>query len=166
MNFEKYKIIPNYKTNTTDLFLAENEEILACEKTLNITFDEDYKEYVSTYGSGILGGTYVRIYLPETIILTMDEWKNRITEYWFWDEGKDVLSKQEVLNSVRIGDTYDGDEIILLKNEYFILPRHSEMICKAGNTLEETIKWLCSSGILTEAFSEREFEPFDPGELI
>ncbi|RKR09889.1 SUKH superfamily protein [Flavobacterium sp. 90] len=165
MNFDNYKIIPNYKTNQIDLFLAENEDILACEKTLNIAFDTDYKEYVSTYGSGILGGTYVRIYLPETIILTLAEWKDRITEYWFWDEGKDVLTKDEVLNAIRIGDTYDGDEIILFKSEYFVLPRHSEMIYKTGNTLEETITWLCSSGILTEAFSEREFEPFDPRNL-
>jgi len=165
MNFDNYKIIPNYKTNQTNLFLAEREEILACEKTLNIVFDEDYKEYVSTYGSGILGGTYIRIYLPETIILTMDEWKNRITEYWFWDEGKEVLTKEEVLNSVRIGDTFDGEEIILYKGEYFVLPRHSEMIYKAGTTLEETITWLCTSDILTEPFSEREFEPFDPNEL-
>ena len=94
MNFDNYKIIPNYKTNKTDLFLAENEDILACEKTLNIAFDEDYKEYVLNYGSGILGGTYVRIYLPETIILTMDEWKSRITEYWFWDEGKRCFIKR------------------------------------------------------------------------
>lgn len=166
MNFDNYKIIPNYNTHKTDLFLAENEDILACEKTLNITFDEDYKEYVLKYGSGILGGTYVRIYLPETIILTLEEWKNRITEYWFWDEGKEVLSKDEVLNSIRIGDTYDGDEIILYKGEYYILPRHSEMIYKAGKTLEETITWLCSSGILTEAFTEREFEPFDPVEFL
>lgn len=170
MNFENYKIIPNYKTNKTDLFLAEKEEILACEKTLNIVFDEDYKQYVLTYGSGILGGTYVRIYLPETIILTDTEWKDRITEYWFWDEGKEVLTKEEVLSqefrTVRIGDTFDGDEIILYKGEYFILPRNSEMIYKTGKTLEETITWLCSSGILTEAFPEREFEPFDPGELI
>jgi hypothetical protein len=165
MNFDNYKIIPNYKTNETDLFVADNAEILACEKTLNIIFDQDYKEYVLKYGSGILGGTYVRIFLPETIILTLQEWKERIAEYWFWDEGKDVLTKEEVLNSIRIGDTFDGDEIILLKNEYFILPRNSEMIYKTGNKLEETITWLCSSGILTEAFSEREFEPFDPSDL-
>ncbi|KQO34421.1 hypothetical protein ASF10_01510 [Flavobacterium sp. Leaf82] len=166
MNFDNYKIIPNYNTHKTDLFLAENEDILACEKTLNITFDEDYKEYVLKYGSGILGGTYIRIYLPETIILTIAEWKNRISEYWFWDEGKEVLTKEEVLASIRIGDTYDGDEIILYKGEYYILPRHSEMIYKAGKTLEETITWLCSSGILTEAFTEREFEPFDPVEFL
>lgn len=166
MNFDNYKIIPNYNTNKVDLFLADEEEILACEKTLNISFDEDYKEYVLAYGSGILGGTYVRVYLPETIILTLEEWKNRITEYWFWDEGKEVLTKDEVLNSIRIGDTFDGDEIIFLNNQYYILPRYSEMIYKAGNSLEETISWLCSAGILTEAFSEREFEPFNPKELI
>ncbi|MFH6933835.1 SMI1/KNR4 family protein [Flavobacterium sp. FlaQc-30] len=165
MNFDNYKIIPNYKTNKTDLFLASEEEILACEKTLNIAFDEDYKEYVLVFGSGILGGTYVRIFLPETIILTLEEWRNRITEYWFWDEGKEVMTKDQVLSSVRIGDTFDGDEIILYKGEYFVLPRYSEMIYKAGNTLEEIITWLCSSGILTEAFSEREFEPFDPSDL-
>lgn len=166
MNFDTYKIIPNYNTHKTDLFLAENEEILACEKTLNIVFDEDYKEYVLTYGSGILGGTYVRIYLPETIIITIADWKKRINEYWFWDEGKDILTKEEVLNAFRIGDTYDGDEIILYKNQYFILPANSEKIYKTGNNLGETITWLCSSGILTEAFSEREFEPFDPSDWI
>ena len=165
MNFDNYKVIPNYKTNKTNLFLASEEETLACEKTLNIAFDEDYKEYVLVYGSGILGGTYVRIFLPETIILTLEEWRNRITEYWFWDEGKEVLTKDQVLKSVRIGDTFDGDEIILYEGEYFVLPRYSEMIYKAGNTLEETITWLCSSGILTEAFPEREFEPFDPSDL-
>lgn len=163
MDFDNYKIISNYNTNKTDLFLAENEEILACEKTLNIVFDEDYKEYVSTYGSGILGGTYVRIYLPETIILALEEWKKRINEYWFWDQGKNILTKEAVLDAVRIGDTYDADEINFYKNEYFILPGNSEMIYKVGTTLGETIAWLCSSGVLTEAFSEREFEPFDPG---
>ena len=113
-----------------------------------------------------MGGTYVRIYLPETIILTIAEWKKRIDEYWFWDEGKDVLTKEAVLNSVRIGNAYDGDEIILFKNEYFVLPRHSETIYKTGKTLGDTITWLSSSGILTEAFSEREFEPFNPGDWI
>ncbi|AXB56176.1 SMI1/KNR4 family protein [Flavobacterium fluviale] len=166
MNFDNYKIIPNYNTSKTDLFLADEEEILACEKTLNVTFDEDYKDYVQKYGSGILGGTYVRVYLPETIVLTLEEWKNRIKEYWFWDEGKEILTKDEVFKSIRIGDTFDGDEIILLNSQYYILPRNSEMIYKAGNTLEEAITWLCSSGILTEAFTEREFEPFDPEEFM
>ena len=90
-----------------------------------------------------------------------NDWVERISEYWLWDAGKDVMTKKEVLESVRIGDTFDGDEIIFYKNEYFILPRHTDKIYNTGKTLEKTIEWLCSSGILTEFFVEREFEPFN-----
>jgi hypothetical protein len=60
--------------------------------------------------------------------------------------------------------TFDGDELILYKSYYYILPRHSEKIYKIGKTLDEMITWLCSTGILTEPFVERDFEPFDPVE--
>lgn len=30
-----------------------------------------------------------------------------------------------------------------------------------GATLNDAIEWLCTAGILTEAFVEREFEPFN-----
>lgn len=164
MNFENYRIIPNYNTMKTDLFVATEKEIEICETTLNIKFEDDYKDYVLTYGNGILGGTYIRMYLPERIKNTFLEWKNGIKQYWFWDEGKDILTKDEVLNSVRVGDTFDGDELILYKSNYYILPRHSGKIYKIGKTLEETVSWLCSAGILTEPFTERDFEPFDPAE--
>ncbi len=36
MNFEKYKVIPNYKTNTTDLVLPKKEDISKCEDTSTI----------------------------------------------------------------------------------------------------------------------------------
>ncbi len=160
MDFKDFKIIPNVHTGKTDLFTVTNDEIISCEKKLNIRFEEDYKEYILKYGRGILGGTYIRMYLPTKIVDELEEWRDRINEYWFWDEGKDVLTKEEALKSVIVGDTFDGDEIIYYKEEYFILPRHSEMIYKTGKTLEETINWLCSAGILTEPFIEREFEPF------
>jgi hypothetical protein len=164
MSFENYTIIPNYNTSKNDLFLATREDIELCEESLNIEFDDDYKTYVLSYGNGILGGTYIRIYLPERIVKTQTEWLNSIQEYWFWDEGNTVLTKDEVLNAVRIGDTFDGDVIILFKKVYYVLPRHSGMIYKLGNHLNEVLTWLCTSGILTESFTEREFEPFDPTE--
>ncbi len=142
------------------LSTSSEEEIKHCQKKLNVNFEKDYVEYVTKYGAGILGGSFIRIYTPNAILDTFDEWKERIEEYWFWDEGKDVLSKQEVLNSIIIGDTLDGDEIIFYNNEYFILPHEEEMIYRIGKTLKESIEWLCSSGILTEPFDEREFEPF------
>lgn len=164
MNFENYNIIPNYNTAKTELFLTNREEIERCEKMLNIEFDNDYKKYVLTYGNGILGGTYIRIYLPKRITKTLTEWRNRINEYWFWADYNAVLTKEAVLTSVRIGDTFDGDEIILHNNKYYILPRHSEIIYKLGENLEEAVAWLCTKGILTEPFKERDFEPFNPTE--
>lgn len=161
MNFEKYKVIPNYKTNTTKLILPNKNDISECEKTFKISFEDDYKEYILKYGEGVLGGTYIRVYLPKRIMQTNDDWVKRISEYWFWDAGKEVMTKEEALKSVRIGDTFDGDEILFYRNEYYILPRHSDKIYHTGETLEKTIEWLCSSGILTEAFTEREFEPFN-----
>jgi hypothetical protein len=47
------------------------------------------------------------------------------SEYWFWDLGRDVLTKQEALQSVKIGDTLDGDELIVHPSNperVFVLP--------------------------------------------
>ncbi|MCS7472471.1 hypothetical protein QK342_04245 [Myroides odoratimimus] len=41
------------------------------------------------------------------------------------------------------------------------MPRHEENIYALGNNLYDAIEWLCTKGILTEAFPEREFEPFN-----
>jgi len=162
MDFKDYNIIPDEFTSKTDLFLTTMEEIRYYERLLGVDFESDYKDYVLAYGNGVLGGTYIRIYLPERIWKTLIDWRARITEYWFWDEGKDILTKEEVLGSIRIGDTFAGDEIIFLNNSYYILPRQEETIFRAGKKLEDMINWLCSSGILIETFKERNFEPFDP----
>ncbi|RAJ76749.1 hypothetical protein CLV59_108270 [Chitinophaga dinghuensis] len=166
MDFTKFNIIANYNTQRTDLFPSTTAAVEQLEEVFNIKVDQDYKEYVTRYGCGILGGTYVRVYLPETIEALYPEWKERITQYWFWDEGKAVLTKEQVLESVIMGDTFDGDEIILYNHQYYILPRHEEMIYHTGHTLGGTIDWLCTAGILTEAFAERDFEPFDPAEYL
>lgn len=92
------------------------------------------------------------------------EWRQRIDEYWFWDDGRDVLTKEQALQSVIIGDTLDGDELIVHPDNperVYILPRHSEGIHIAGDGLPTAIEWLCGSGALTEPFEERNFEPFD-----
>ncbi|NIG55096.1 SMI1/KNR4 family protein [Chitinophaga sp. Cy-1792] len=164
MPLEQYTIIPNVNTSSTQLFTATNNDISLLEKTFDITTDQDYKDYVTNHGCGILGGTYIRVYLPQVTMLLQKEWQERINQYWFWDEGKEVLTKDQALQSVVLGDTLDGDEIILFEQQYYVLPRHEEMIYKIGDTLGDAIAWLCSTGILTEAFVEREFEPFDPAE--
>ncbi len=161
MSFYNYSIIPNYLTGSDTLNLPQPTSIKDCEDALSFTFESGYVDFITKYGEGILGGTYIRIYLPTKIAEGHNDWLSRISEYYFWDEGKDILTKEQVQQAVCIGDTFDGDEIIYLQNNYYILPRHEETIFKTGETLAETIEWLCSADVLTESFDERNFEPFN-----
>lgn len=110
------------------------------------------------------------VYPPRRILSgdnNLAEWRKRIDEYWFWDPGRDVLTKAQALESVIIGDTFDGDEIIVHPGErerIYVLPHNSENIHVAGLGLAAAVEWLCSSGILTAAFADRNFEPFDSRE--
>ena len=148
------------------LVLSPTAEEDAAEAQLGIRFPTGYREYVTKFGEGVLGGTYVRIYPPRRILSgdnNLTEWRQRVTEYWFWDDGREVLTKERALQSIIIGDTFDGDELIVHPENperVYVLPRHSENIHIAGDGLRAAIEWLCGSGVLTEAFLERNFEPF------
>jgi hypothetical protein len=146
------------------LVLSPAAEVDAAEAQLGIRFPSGYREYVTRFGEGVLGGSYLRIYPPRRILSGSNEWRQRIDEYWFWDDGADVLTKDQVLESIIIGDTLDGDELIVHPDNperIYVLPRESEDIPVAGEGLPAAIEWMCSSGTLTEPFEERNFEPFD-----
>jgi len=152
------------------LFLSPESEVDQAEQVLGMRFPPGYREYVTRFGEVFLGGTYVRIYPPRRILSGDNnnaEWRARIAQYWFWDDGKDVLTKARALECVIIGDTFDGDELIVHPDQpgtIYVLPRHSEHIHVAGHGFFEAIEWLCSAGILTEAFQDRIFDPFDSRE--
>ncbi|MDR2880540.1 MAG: hypothetical protein LBV29_01375, partial [Azoarcus sp.] len=138
--------------------------VAEAESVLSIHFPTGYQEYVTRFGQGILGGDYIRIYPPHRILADLAEWRQRIDEYWFWDDGKKVLSKEQALQSVIIGDTVDGDELIIHPDnseKIYVLPRDHKKIYVAGDGLPAAIEWLCSSGKLTRAFKKRNFEPYD-----
>lgn len=160
MIFQEYKIIPDVVTGNTVLVLATQDEIREVEKQLNIKFESQYLEYVQTFGQGVLGGSFIRIYLPSKIQNDLISWRKRVDEYWFWDKEENQINKQQVLNSIIVGDTLNGDELIYLQEEYYLLSRNSDDIYKLGSKLKDSLEWICSSGVLTEAFSERNFEPF------
>ena len=140
-------------------------EVAAAESQLGVCFPDGYREFVCGHGEGILAG-YIRIYPPRRILTgvnNVDEWRRRVAEYWFWDEGRDVLTKQQVLKSTIIGDTVDGDEIISCPDQasrIYVLPRHSGRIYLAGKDLPSAIEWVCSSGVLVEPTPDRRFESF------
>jgi hypothetical protein len=143
------------------LILSSPTEVAAAEAATG------YREYVTRFGEGILGGAYIRIYPPRRILTgtnNVREWRERIREYWQWDEVGGGLTKDEAFESVIIGDTVGGDELIVHPRQperVLVLPHESSAIYVGGDGLPATIEWLCSSGTLTEAFDERDFEPFD-----
>jgi len=153
----------------TQLFLSTEQEVDLAERELGITFPSGYREYVTRLGDGIFGGYYVRIYPPKRILSgenNVGEWRARINEYWFWDQGEQLLPKPQALESVIIGDTLDGDELVFHPSNperVYVLPRYQEEAYHAGHGLFAALEWLSSAGILTEAFKQREFEPADSG---
>jgi len=143
------------------------EDVEAAEAALGTRFPIGYAEYVTRFGEGILGGVYVRVYPPERILHgdnNVHQWRERIARYWFWHEGSGLLTQRQAAECVVIGDTYDGDELVVhpsLPDRILVLPRYHENVLLAGSGLADAIEWLCGSGVLTEPFAERNFEPFD-----
>lgn len=161
MKFDDIKII------SEPLALATPGEVAEMESVLQTKFSSEYLVFITKYGEGILGGTYIRIYPPWQIMAgdnSYKEWRKRIDVYWFWDDGREILSKNKALECIIIGDTYDGDEIIFHPSEpevFYVLPRYEENIYRVGPGLLGAMEWLCTAGKLTEPFEERNFEPFD-----
>lgn len=149
------------------LVLSTTVDVDSAESQLGIRFPIGYREFVTTLGEGVLGGGYIRVYPPKRILgglNNVSEWRERIREYWFWDDGVDLLPESKALECYIIGDTMDGDELIFHPSQpdrIFVLPRHYEHIPFVDGGLLAALHWLCTSGESTEAFDERDFEPFD-----
>ncbi|MGK2858877.1 MAG: SMI1/KNR4 family protein [Thermoanaerobaculia bacterium] len=149
------------------LVLATEAEVDAVERELGTRMPQGYREYITRFGEGVLGGCYIRVYPPWRIIGPVDhfsDWRDRVKQYWFWDQSRDILSKEEAAACYVVGDTLDGDELVVHPSHpdrIYILPRHFETIYIAAEGLLETCDWLCSAGVLTEAFEEREFDSHD-----
>ncbi len=157
MDLAKIKIVGGPRVQVTD------EEVDQAAAKLKTHFPDGYRQYVTTLGEGTLAN-FVRVYPPWRILAELEEWRDRIRQYWFWDAGADVLSDEKAEQSIIVADTLNGDELIFHPSEpnrLFVLPREDEVIFEAGESLTEAVQWLCGSGKLTRRFKPREFEPFD-----
>lgn len=161
-----------------DSMLVSPQAVARLERQLGTTMPTGYKEFVETLGLGVLNDT-VRIYMPERIFAEFRDFQRRWNEYWFWDEGRDVLSKAKALECIIVADTGNGDELVFHPSQpdkLYVLPHGSEQIFEPGGTLDEAIEWILHSGVLFgDAEQEEEdededfvrpaglyFEPFPP----
>lgn len=142
-------------------------EVDACERALGMRFPQGYRELMTRYGRGILGGL-LRFYAPAEIAdldgpRGVGEWRQRIAEYWFWDASAALMSKQRALTCIRIGDTVGGDELVFDPAEperIYVLPHDFEEIYVAGDGVEAACTWFFTAGILDEPFEDNSFEPY------
>lgn len=136
------------------------------EKQLGTRLPAGYRDFIARFGEGTLG-VYVRVYPPYQILEgdnRVTEWRKRIDEYWFWDEGKDVLTKAKALECIIVADTMDGDEVVFHPAEpdrLYVLPRNEEGVYVTDGGLLPAVDWLLNSGTLTDPIDDRTFEPFD-----
>lgn len=108
--FENINVIGEPRVLSTDA------EVDQAQHALGSRFPTGYREYVTQFGEGILGGVYIRIYPPHQILHgenSQANWLDRINQYWFWDDDKELMPKEKALQCIIIGDTYDGDELII-----------------------------------------------------
>jgi len=156
--------LTNIKIVGGPLVLASVAEVGKAQDQLWITFPRGYREFVTALGEGVLGGSFVRVYPPWRIVNELSEWRDRIRKYWFWEKGEKVLPKERALESVIVGDTVNGDELIFhpgKPDRLFVLSVEKEQIFEAGSDLLAAVEWMCASGKLTKRFTERNFEPFE-----
>jgi hypothetical protein len=156
--------LEDVKISGGELNPIRHEVVSDVEARLNITFPLGYREFITTLGQGFFCESYIRVYPPRRILKEYRDFQKRWAEYWFWDDGRDVLSKAKALQAIIIADTMEGDELIFCPDEperLYVLPRNKDTIFQVGTTLFEALEWLCHSGILIEPMQDNTFEPFE-----
>lgn len=140
--------------NPSQLAPATIEQVRACERQTGHSFEQNYIDWITRFGSGIFGGTYVRLFSPDEIARTHFERIERYREYYFWEAGAAVLDKAQVLQSVGVGDTFSGDELIYADGGYYVLPRDEEIIYAVGRECIRALEWQLVHNISNEPDEE------------
>lgn len=138
-------------------------EIEAAEAGLGLRFPAGYREFVTRFGQGLLGG-FLRVYPPALILNEYRDVQQRWAEYWFWGAGHEVLAKDKALSCVIIADTTGGDELVFHPTEpdrLYVLPRNAPAVHAVGANLDEAMAWILTPGNLSDGeIDPTTFEPF------
>ncbi len=157
--------IDDVKVAKGPLVTASANEVDALEAKLWLTFPEGYREYVARLGEGYLNS--VRIYPPWRIEKELQAWRRRVAQYWFWDEGPQILPQERGVECVCVGDTLGGDELVFhpsRPDRLFVLPRDAFEVFEAGADLLSAVEWMLTPGNLIGEDEDDEDEgPTDEG---
>ena len=159
-----------------NLTLVTAAEVVGLERQLGTKMPPGYQEFVTTLGLGVLNDT-VRVYTPARILRELQNFRQRLNEYWLWEAARQVLSKEKAVESIIVADTGNGDEIIFHPSQpdkLFILLHDSSQIVEPGSDLDAAIEWILRSSDLFDDDDDDNFvprpeglyfEPFPPEEV-
>lgn len=142
------------------------EDVKVLENKLWLKFPKGYQEYITHLGEGVLAQT-IRIYPPRRIEEELEQWRQRVKDYWFWDNKPILLPKERALESIVLGDTLYGDELVFHPSKpkkIFILPHEEENVLLAGNDLLDVVQKILSEVKEGTEF-ELNFEPYNSREI-
>jgi hypothetical protein len=126
IDFMGITLLPN-----APLSLASLEELESVETQLGFTFPEAYRNFVTTLGSGETEFS-LRVFSPRSILDDhLPEVRDRLSEFWFWDQSPDILTQNQAVECVPFFDSSLGDDILFHPsnlNRWFILGHGAEKV--------------------------------------
>src|SRR5882724_6559668 len=93
------------------------EELERCERQLGCIFPECYREFITQVGAGYFEDIPIRVSTPQRIVESTNEDRERLKEYWFWDESAAVLSQERGVASIECFDTDIGHDLRFLPSD-------------------------------------------------
>jgi hypothetical protein len=107
------------------------KELSEVENELGIFFPDDYRTFMTTFGAGYTNFS-IRTFTPREILQSfLHETRDRLSEFWFWQEDPQVLTQSRAIECVPFFDSGAGDDIIFHpsdRDRWFILPHERENI--------------------------------------
>lgn len=133
---------------TTKLDHKRATEVESLDQNLLAILPKDYLKFLLEFGTGeYCGEVYITYPDSQNIPLTFKDY----TDLW---ELSDVYNVDDLLKSIQIASTANGDIICITENKpdkIFVLPRHSPIII-SFKTFEEAIESFLSDEISVPYF--------------
>lgn len=167
---------------------ARPSDVDALEATLSSPMPSGYREYVTRFGSGDLGGRtqrpegmlptdlfgsflglggrppdgpYLRVSMPRDVPDATHDWRHALEEHWFWD-APEVIARERAAECAVFAYTVVGDTLAFhpdAPDRIFIFPRRGSAIHAIDGGLVGVIDWLFTAGVLEPPINERIFTP-------
>jgi len=143
-------VFANLYLVTDKLQTISPHEIDALERTLGLSLPEGYYEYMTTLGVG----TYcdlLRVYEPRRVLEESEKMRNLWRDYCFWEAGREILSKEQILEAIIFADTEVGDNVVLstdMPDRLFVLPRDDDTVYWVPENFRNPLLWRSQDGIV------------------